>query len=504
MDIPRPRFLWFLRFPILPHVSLYRKYRPKTFTEVVGQEHIVQTLERAVARGEIAHAYLFSGPRGTGKTSMARILATAILTKGITDTIFRSQILKGMEEGNLVDCLEIDAASHTQVENIRDLIEKIQFSPVAASAKVYIVDEVHMLSKSAFNALLKTLEEPPHYAYFILATTELWKIPATIHSRCQRFAFRPLREEDIVRQLQFIADQEHITIERPALRAIARHAQGGMRDAIALLEQLRSIENITATEVMQRIGETGEETVATMLDAVEKQDTKTITALAQELEERGILPEQFLRECLLATRRSLREAVRDGESPAPFLHLLDVFLAALREIRWSPLPSLVVESAFLSLCHEKETKRTLFGWKRQRETEDRKEQEEQMTVQLPAETPKPDPSPALVEAPEMTLQAIQEQWPSLLPSVQPPAVRMSLKNGHPSSLEGTTLTLLFSSAFHRDKVAETTAARGIEQCLASTFKIPVRIRCLLGEERHPKELLQTDAVDIAKAAAEVF
>src|SRR3990167_2984539 len=175
---------------ILPPVSLYRKYRPKTFAGVIGQNHIVQTLERAVERQEIAHAYIFSGPRGTGKTSMARILATVILTKGITDMTIRSQILKGIEEENLVDFLEIDAASHTQVENIRDLIEKIQFSPVAASAKVYVIDEVHMLSKNAFNALLKTLEEPPKYAYFILATTELWKIPATIQSRCQRFAFQ--------------------------------------------------------------------------------------------------------------------------------------------------------------------------------------------------------------------------------------------------------------------------------------------------------------------------
>ncbi|OGJ70273.1 DNA polymerase III, subunit gamma and tau [Candidatus Peribacteria bacterium RIFCSPLOWO2_02_FULL_55_36] len=481
---------------ILPPVSLYRKYRPKTFAGVIGQNHIVQTLERAVERQEIAHAYIFSGPRGTGKTSMARILATVILTKGITDMTIRSQILKGIEEENLVDFLEIDAASHTQVENIRDLIEKIQFSPVAASAKVYVIDEVHMLSKNAFNALLKTLEEPPKYAYFILATTELWKIPATIQSRCQRFAFHPLREEDIIRQLQFIADQEHITIDRPALRTIAHHAQGGMRDAIALLDQLRSIGNITAAEVKRSIGESGEELVATMFDALEKHNAKTITDLTQELEERGIPPELFLRECLVATRRTLREAVEDGESPTPFLHLMDTLLTALREVRWSPLPSLVIESAFLSLCHEeKDAERSFFGWKRRRGTDKKKEQEEKT---------QDTKSSAILEAPEIALETLQDRWSTIIPTVRSPAVRMSLKNCRLSSLEGTNLTMIFQSAFHRDKVAEVAASREIEQCIASVFKAQIRIRCLLEEEKNPKTLLQTDAVDLAQAAAEVF
>lgn len=477
-------------------MSLYRKYRPKTFAEVVGQDHIVQTLERAVERKEIAHAYLFSGSRGTGKTSLARILARHLLTQGIADEVTSRNIQKGIDDGNIVDLLEIDAASNRGIDDIRDIIEKIQFPPIIARAKVYIIDEVHMLTKEAFNALLKTLEEPPEYAYFIMATTELWKIPHTIQSRCQRFAFHPLREDDIIRQLQFIADQEHITIERPALRTIAHHVQGGMRDAIALLEQLRSIDIITAAEVKRRIGESGEELVATMFDALEQHNAKAITHLTQELDERGIPPELFLRECLVATRRTLREAVEGGESPSPFLHLLDTLLTALREVRWSPLPSLVVESAFLSLCHEeKDAERTFFGWKRKRETDDKKEQEEK-TQDIPSTT--------IIEAPEITLETLQDQWQSIIRTVRPPAVRMSLKNGRLASLEGTNLTLIFPSAFHRDKVADTAASREIEQCIASVFKAPIRIRCLLEEEKHPKTLLQTDAVDLAQAAAEVF
>lgn len=477
-------------------MSLYRKYRPKTFAEVVGQDHIVQTLERAVERREIAHAYLFSGSRGTGKTSIARILARHLLIQGIADEIVARHIQKGIDDGNIVDLLEIDAASNRGIDDIRDIIEKIQFPPIIARAKVYIIDEVHMLTKEAFNALLKTLEEPPPYAYFILATTELWKIPPTIQSRCQRFAFHLLREDDIIRQLQFIADQEHITIERPALRTIAHHVQGGMRDAIALLEQLRSIDHITAAEVKRRIGESGEELVATMFDALEEHNAKTITDLTQELEERGIPPELFLRECLVASRRTLREAVEDGESPAPFLHLLDTLLTALREVRCSPLPSLVVESAFLSLCHEEEDSgRTFFGWKRRRGTDDKKEPETLM---------QDTQSPATIEAPEIALETLQDRWQAIISTVRSPAVRMSLKNCRLAEIEGTNLTLIFPSAFHRDKVAATAASREIEQCIASVFKAQIRIRCLLEEEKHPKTLLQTDAVDLAQAAAEVF
>lgn len=480
-------------------MSLYGKYRPKAFAEIIGQDHIAQTLERTVERQEIAHAYLFSGSRGTGKTSTARILARHLLMQGITDDVLMRQIQKGIDDGNIVDLLEIDAASNTGVDNIRDLIEKIQFAPVAANAKVYIIDEAHMLSKGACNALLKTLEEPPPYAYFILATTELWKIPATIQSRCQRFSFHPLHEEDIIRQLQFIADQEHIPIERPALRSIAHHVQGGMRDAIALLEQLRSIGNITAAEVKLRIGENGEELVAQMFDALEKNDAKTITHIAQELEECGIPPELFLRECLVATRRALREAVeKGGESPAPFLHLLDILLTALREVRWSPLPSLIVESAFLSLCHEeKDAAQTFFKWHLKRGTDDQKDPEKPIRVQ----DAKP---PTVIEAPEVALETLQGRWPTIIQNVQSPAVRMSLKNCRLAEMEGKNLTLVFPSAFHRDKVADTAASRDIEQCIASIFKVPIRIRCLLEEELCPKTLLDVDAVDLAKAAAEVF
>ena len=171
-------------------MSLYRQYRPKSFADVVGQDHIVSTLEQAVKQQQLSHAYLFSGPRGTGKTSVARILAKILLTKDMKDEFMQKHIIAAADDGSLVDLIEMDAASNRGIDDIRALLEKIQFSPVVAGAKVYIIDEVHMLSREAFNALLKKLEEPPENAYFILATTELHKVPLTIQSRCLRFPFR--------------------------------------------------------------------------------------------------------------------------------------------------------------------------------------------------------------------------------------------------------------------------------------------------------------------------
>ncbi|OGJ57455.1 DNA polymerase III, subunit gamma and tau, partial [Candidatus Peribacteria bacterium RIFCSPHIGHO2_01_FULL_51_9] len=275
-------------------MSLYRLYRPKTFGDVIGQDHIVQTLEHAVEQDKIAHAYLFSGPRGTGKTSVARILARAILTKNLQSDTTIQQLIKAIDDGNLVDLIEIDGASNRGIDDIRDLIEKTQFSPVVASAKVYIIDEVHMLTKEAFNALLKTLEEPPPYAYFILATTELHKIPATIQSRCQRFAFHHIREEDIIRHLQCIADREHIAIDRDALRSMAHHVQGGMRDAVALLDQLRSLPKITLTDVKDRIGEGGHEYIEEIFSALKLRNTAHLMEVVQKLERAGTPLEHML------------------------------------------------------------------------------------------------------------------------------------------------------------------------------------------------------------------
>lgn len=484
-------------------MSLYRKYRPTIFADVAGQDHIVTTLESAVKQDKLAHAYLFAGPRGTGKTSIARILAKALLARGIEEQTLREQILKAADEGNLVDLIEIDAASNRGIDDIRSLLEKIQFSPAVAKVKIYIVDEVHMLTREAFNALLKTLEEPPSYAYFLLATTELHKIPATIQSRCQRFLFRHIREEDLVRRLQYIADQEHITIDRAALRAIAHHVQGSMRDAISLLDQLRALEAITLEDVKQRIGETGHEYVEQVLEAIAHRDQQTVIALTRKMEEMAVPLENFTRLLLQTLHEDLHEAVEEKRDTGTLLRMLTAFLVTIRDLRLAPVPGLVFESALLSLCQESATPSPVAPSIAPRATERGAMPKEPLKKKEAAQQI-PEEAPAQTEAPNLTMETLEEQWPEIVKTLEPPAVRISLKNGRLRALEGATLKLSFASAFHRDKVSTIEASRAIEAALERVFRRRLRLQCVLETEEHPPATVNAESVNLAEAAAEVF
>jgi DNA polymerase III subunit gamma/tau len=238
--------------------AFYRKWRPHLWDEVVSQEHIVHTLQNAIRSGRVGHAYLFAGPRGTGKTSTARLLAKAVncLQEDLAARpCDRCDHCTAVNEGRFLDLIEIDAASNTSVEDVRDLRDKINFAPSQGRYKVYIIDEVHMLSTAAFNALLKTLEEPPAHAIFILATTESHKIPATVLSRCQRHEFRRIPVHDITRHLQNIVKGENLTVDSEVLTLIARQSTGAMRDAISLLDQLASTgEKITLAQAQEVLG----------------------------------------------------------------------------------------------------------------------------------------------------------------------------------------------------------------------------------------------------------
>lgn len=259
---------------------LYRKWRPKTFSDVVGQPQVTTTLKNELKAGRIAHAYLFTGSRGTGKTSCAKILSKAIncidLQNG--DPCGKCEICKGIDNGSILDIVEIDAASNNGVENIRNLREEASFTPASAKYRVYIIDEVHMLSIGAFNALLKTLEEPPEHVIFILATTEVHKLPATILSRCQRFDFHRIAPNDIAIRLKFVAENEGYSIDHDAALMIAYISDGALRDALSLLDQcLGKSSNITSEIVSQTAGLTGHDHIINLSNAIlEKNSAKTL------------------------------------------------------------------------------------------------------------------------------------------------------------------------------------------------------------------------------------
>lgn len=305
--------------------ALYRKYRSKSLDEIVGQGHVTDVLSRSLKQGNVAHAYLLTGPRGVGKTSIARILAHEI------------NHLEYSDDSNHLDIIEIDAASNNGVEDVRDLRERVQIAPVSAVKKIYIIDEVHMLSKAAFNALLKTLEEPPEHAVFILATTDLEKLPATIVSRTQRFHFRSITPADAVQHLRHIAQQEDIAINDDALALIATHGDGSFRDSISLLDQLSSLASdsvITQEMVQQALGLAPIEQVKKIIKAYETKDLAELVTQLKTAEENGTQP--------TALARQLVHYVRDSIVEEP--HLL-ALLDKLLEVAKSSQPSVKLLTA---------------------------------------------------------------------------------------------------------------------------------------------------------------
>ena len=265
--------------------ALYRKWRPKTFDEVIGQQHITETLKNQVRTGRLSHAYLFIGTRGTGKTTCARILARAVNCEHPVDgnPCGVCPACRGILEGSVMDVVELDAASNNGVDNVRALREEAIYSPATVRKRVYIIDEVHMLSAAAFNALLKILEEPPAHLMFILATTELNKVPATILSRCQRHSFKRIDVPEIAEYLEYIASKEDISLSHEAAELIARLAEGGVRDAISLLDQCSSRETIDVETVYAAMGLAGKRRLAELLDLILRHDTAAALQLFSEL-----------------------------------------------------------------------------------------------------------------------------------------------------------------------------------------------------------------------------
>ena len=300
--------------------ALYRKYRPQTFDDVVGQQAVTQTLKTQLVSGKLSHAYLFTGSRGTGKTSSAKILAKAVNCQRPQDgnPCNCCDSCRSIDAGSCMDVLEIDAASNNGVDNVRDLRDDAIYTPSQVKMRVYIIDEVHMLSISAFNALLKIIEEPPEHLLFILATTELHKVPATILSRCQRFSFRRISQEDIAARLQYVAYQENIDMDDSAARVLARLADGGMRDGLSLLDQCASATTgeLTADRVYACLGIAGIQECGKLMRCIADHDTSNALALMNQLYAQGKDMAALLDElaCLTRDFMVLKTAPKEGIS----------------------------------------------------------------------------------------------------------------------------------------------------------------------------------------------
>ena len=355
--------------------ALYRKYRPKEWSEVVGQDHIVQTLKNAIVADRVAHAYLFAGSRGTGKTTLARLLAKAVNCTNPDPTKRpdnECEHCKAVNENRFLDLIEIDAASNTSVDDVRDLRDKINFSPSQGKYKIYIIDEVHMLSTAAFNALLKTLEEPPPHAIFVLATTEIHKIPATVLSRCQRHEFRRLPVDEIVTQLRMIIKAEKIQADDDALIQIARQSAGGMRDAISLLDQLSSTaDKITLALAQTVLGTATSQSVLDIISSITDHDPahglETIhKALDAGADARSLARQivEYLRGLMLIQMGNANqvEATSDVKkqmgsharsfSTSDVLHMMKAFNNAAVDLRGGWQPSLSLELALAEVLDD--------------------------------------------------------------------------------------------------------------------------------------------------------
>ncbi len=432
--------------------TLYNKYRSQTFSDLVGQEAVSRALQGAVVSGRVAHAYLFSGSRGTGKTSSARLLAKAVnclnRAEGTSEACNRCDSCVQVTAGAALDLIEIDAASNRGIDEIRDLREKVHLAPALGRSKVYIVDEAHMLTADAFNALLKTLEEPPDHVVFILCTTEVQKVPLTVLSRCQQFVFRRLTEEQVVGRLRHIAGLEGIEVDAEALKLIARVAQGSMRDAVGLLDQLVPLAGagVTAAGARELLGIADPGQLDALFAAVlGGRPTAALDRLSAIYEAGGEL-RQVVRGVMERCRDQLVEAIerRDGPRRERLSAALDALLHLDGEVRRHAEPRFLVEATLVRLA-------VAAGEVPPAQPEG--EGLRPAPVALEAPPDEVDARQTVPAAPPAPPAELAEGWRKVLDqlSVQDRAPFLAAR----LALDGTALTLAFAYAFHHQKARDT-------------------------------------------------
>ena len=491
----------------------YRKWRPQTLAEVVGQEPVTQTLLNALSSSRVSHAYLFCGPRGTGKTSTGRILAKAVncVTDGKGEPCNTCPMCQAITEGRALDVIEIDAASNTGVENIRDLRERANYAPNQARYKVYILDEVHMLSTSASNALLKTLEEPPPHVIFILATTEAHKVLPTIMSRCQRFDFRRLSQSDVVSKLTRICQREGTNTEPEALRLIARSATGSLRDAENLLEQLTTYygSEIETHQVQAILGITGDRRAKELVKHIINNDVSAGMTAINNVNSDGLDLKQFNRELveylrgLLLIKTGSEEAVdltaediaelKDLTAKAPLPQILKaVKLFGQLKIGFDNYSTLPLELALVDcvLPSEEEVASHAPQYESRQPTETvtppaTPPPSEQPTAKTkPVSTPAPAEAAATPPEPGSEIERLAQNWKQVIEQApenarRTPAIAILRSAGvKPVALEDNAVVLAFRYPLHKENMEKLENQKTAEEIISNFLGRPCRVRCI--------------------------
>jgi DNA polymerase-3 subunit gamma/tau len=504
--------------------ALYRKYRPQSFEEVVGQEAVVRTLTNAIATDAVRQAYLFAGPRGTGKTSMARILAKCLnCAQGPTTAPDSTcHACRAIAAGTSLDVIEMDAASQRGIDDIREIRDRVVLQPVEGRYKVYILDEAHQLTDAAWNALLKLIEEPPPHLVFVFCTTDLSKVLPTVRSRCQTFVFQRPRLQDLVRKLRLIADAEGIEVPDQALALVARGARGAYRDAESTLDQLASAteNHVTVQAVLELLGTVEEEALFRLCDLVIDRDTAGALTYIEELSERGhdlgrlVLDLiEHLRQLMLAqhlgdvpetaaTSEEARERLQAQASQlgeASVLRLIDLLAVAVDDMRQGGDPRLPFELALVKVTRPaSDLSRESVSFRLERleqgapapaPTPAPVPAMSESEAAAPAAVPEPAPVPVTVGAPAIELSQLQEAWVrTVLPAVEErggiPTASL-LREAHPAELSGDTLTLEFppTAQFHLDLARDPKNASLLADALYDVTGRRLELAFELGEAR---------------------
>ncbi|NOX60716.1 MAG: DNA polymerase III subunit gamma/tau [Chloroflexi bacterium] len=511
--------------------ALYRRYRPQTFEDVIGQDHVTHTLRNALRLGRVGHAYLFTGPRGTGKTSTARILAKAVncLAEDVAARPDNAcDICQAINEGRLLDLIEIDAASNTSVDDVRELRDRVAFAPSEAAYKVYVIDEVHMLSTSAFNALLKTLEEPPAHVIFILATTEPHKIPATILSRCQRFDFHRISTRQIAEHLTELAAREQVRITPEAVGIIARSATGSMRDAISLLDQITAYghEEIDAELVRDVLGMVSGAAIAELVDALADRDPVAVLSKLHELIAQGVDLTQLvaqlidhlrtllllnvgrdaslvdLPDSMLATTKAQAEKFK----PTQILHAIRSLNDAALSLKTAFGGYLPVEMALLDAIGLGVEQAASPAAQPQpaRASAPARTAPARAAGPSPARSPAPPPSRPTATRPAASAPSaspeLMQQWGQVLRAVRPSSTKMEaiLRSGKPLHVRGDELVVFFKFQFHREQVLNEVDL--VNKAISQVMGRPMTIRVVDENYQPPANDAVAPAVDSSPAS----